>query len=81
MRAGGGAGGDEGAAADAAPERLLALKSALLARGGRVRLERKPRNLKPLLEQLAASGFGRIATVTAATTSVDELEFRALGTR
>jgi histidyl-tRNA synthetase len=67
--------------ADAAPERLLALKSALLARGGRVRLERKPRNLKPLLEQLAASGFGRIATVTAATTSVDELEFRALGTR
>jgi histidyl-tRNA synthetase len=63
---------------DAAPETLVALKSALLARGGRVRLERKPRNLKPLLEQLAASGFGRIATVTASTTSVDELEFRSL---
>ncbi len=63
---------------DAAPETLLALKSALLARGGRVRLERKPRNLKPLLEQLAASGFGRVATVTASTRSVDELEFRTL---
>jgi len=65
--------------ADVAPQTLVALKSALLVRGGRVRLERKPRNLKPLLEQLAASGFGRVATVTAATASVDELEFRALG--
>ena len=63
---------------DVAPETLVALKSALLARGGRVRLERKPRNLKPLLKQLAASGFGRVATVTASTTSVDELEFRVL---
>ena len=64
---------------DVAPETLVALKSALLARGGRVRLERKPRNLKPLLKQLAASGFGRVATVTASTASVDELEFRSLG--
>lgn len=63
---------------DAAPETLVRLKSELLSRGGRVRLERRPRNLKPLLEQLAASGFGRVATVTASTTSVDELEFRAL---
>jgi histidyl-tRNA synthetase len=64
---------------DVAPETLVAFKSTLLARGGRVRLERKPRNLKPLLEQLAASGFGRVATVTASTRSVDELEFRPLG--
>ncbi|MEO6944763.1 MAG: ATP phosphoribosyltransferase regulatory subunit [Lacisediminihabitans sp.] len=63
---------------DVAPENLVAFKSKLLTLGGRVRLERKPRNLKPLLEQLAASGFGRVATVTAATTSVDELEFRSL---
>lgn len=65
--------------ADVAPETLVALKSELLARGGRVRLERKPRNLKPLLEQLAASGFGRVASVTASTMSVEELHFRPLG--
>jgi histidyl-tRNA synthetase len=59
---------------------LLALKTALLARGGRVRLERSPRNLKPLLEQLAASGYRRVATATAATEGIDDLEFRALET-
>jgi histidyl-tRNA synthetase len=59
-------------------EQLLALKSQLLVRGKRVRLERKPRNLKPLLEQLAASGFGQVASVTAAAESVDELQFRSL---
>jgi histidyl-tRNA synthetase len=68
--------------ANVAPPTLLALKSALLdigAPGGRrVRLERRPRNLKPLLEQLSASGFGQFAAVTAATTSIDELEFRPL---
>ncbi len=59
-------------------EALLAIKAELLARGSRVRLERRPRNLKPLLEQLAASGFGQLATVTSATTSADELQFRPL---
>jgi histidyl-tRNA synthetase len=59
-------------------EKVLAIKSELLAEGKRVRLERKPRNLKPLLEQLAASGFGQIATVTASTASAAELDFRAL---
>jgi histidyl-tRNA synthetase len=59
-------------------ETVLAIKAELLAQGKRVRLERKPRNLKPLLEQLAASGFGQLATVTASTASAGELEFRAL---
>lgn len=59
-------------------ERLLAIKAQLLAEGKRVRLERKPRNIKPLLEQLAASGCGQVATVTAATTHASELQFRAL---
>ncbi|MCU1402931.1 MAG: hisS [Microbacteriaceae bacterium] len=59
---------------------LVALKTSLIAMGGRVRLERTPKNLKPLLEQLAASGFRRVATVTAATESIDDLEFRVLET-
>ena len=63
--------------ADVAPGALVELKTALIARGGRVRLERRPRNLKPLLEQLVASGFTRFAPVTASTTA-DTLEFRDL---
>ena len=57
---------------------LVALKTGLIAQGSRVRLERKPRNLKPLFAQLAASGFQRVATVTADST-VETLEFRELG--
>ena len=65
--------------ADVTPARLAHLQAALIAGGSRVRLERKPRNLAPLLEQLAAGGFGRVATVTGSTVGVDDLEFRPLG--
>ncbi len=64
--------------ADVPLTRLASLQSALVAQGLRVRLERKPRNLAPLFAQLAASGFGRVATVTAEST-VESLEFRPLG--
>jgi len=62
-----------------APATLVALKSALIAQGRRVRLERKPRNPKPLFAQLEASGFTSFAPVLVETTSVDELEFRPIG--
>jgi len=65
--------------ADVAPARLMELKTDLIAGGTRVRLERTPRNLKPLLQQLAASGFTRIATVTADVVDVGDLRFRKLG--
>jgi histidyl-tRNA synthetase len=56
---------------------LVALKTALIAEGLRVRLERRARNPKPLLAQLAAAGFGRWAAVrpgaTAATLVWSEL--------
>jgi len=57
---------------------LAALQSALVATGRRVRLERRPRNIAPLLAQLEASGFAEFAYVTAGST-VDSLEFRPLG--
>lgn len=46
---------------------LVRLKAALLAAGaaGRVRIERKPKNLRPLLEQLLAQGFDHVAHVRA----------------
>jgi histidyl-tRNA synthetase len=44
---------------------LLALKSALIAGGSRVRLERRTKNLKALLDRSTADGYGSFATVTA----------------
>jgi histidyl-tRNA synthetase len=57
---------------------LAALKTALIARGARVRLARRPRNAKSLLEQLAASGFTQFASVTAETRTVDDLELKPI---
>jgi histidyl-tRNA synthetase len=64
--------------ADMAPAELVALQGRLIAAGARVRLERRPKNIKPLLDQLAASGFTRFALVSAGTT-VESLEFKQLG--
>ena len=62
---------------DVSPATLLGIKQALIAQGRRVRLERKTRNLKVLLGQLAASGFHSVATVKPDST-LDSLEFRTL---
>jgi len=62
---------------DMPPAELVALQAKLIADGGRVRLERRPKNLKPLLAQLAASGFTRFSLVSAGAT-VESLEFKAL---
>ena len=56
---------------------LLALKSALVAQGARVRLATRAKNTKPQLESLAAQGFTRFAFVGAGTT-LETLELRAL---
>ena len=57
---------------------LMQLKAELIASGRRVRLERAPRNLKPLLAQLAASGFVEIATVSTGAATVADLRMRKL---
>ncbi|CAN5148825.1 histidine--tRNA ligase [soil metagenome] len=61
------------------PTLLMQLKRELVAEGRRVRIERAQKNLKPLYEQLAASGFGSVAAVTAATEGVADLALRPLG--
>jgi histidyl-tRNA synthetase len=61
-----------------APSALVALKTALMESGVRVRLERRARNLKPLMDQLAASGFTHFAFVTAGTSSIDDLVLKPL---
>lgn len=49
--------------ADADLGALMALKAALVAGGARVRLLRRPKNLKAALDQLAADGYQRFALV------------------
>ncbi len=53
---------------DTDPAALVALKTELIERGSRVRLEPRVKNLRVLLDQLAASGFTHFASVDATTT-------------
>jgi len=62
---------------DADPAALVALKTALVADGLRVRLEKRTKNLKALLERAAAAGYGRFAFVTAESSPAD-LVFKPL---
>jgi histidyl-tRNA synthetase len=66
--------------AGVAPARLAALKSEVLAAspGRRVRLERRPKNPKQLLETAAASGFTSFAFVGDGTAGVADLDFRVI---
>jgi histidyl-tRNA synthetase len=57
---------------------LIALKSALITDGRRVRLEQRTKNLKALLERAAADGYAAFATVSSGATAAD-LELRPLG--
>ncbi|OZD53376.1 histidine--tRNA ligase [Rhodococcus sp. 06-1477-1B] len=56
---------------------LLSLKTELIARGARVRVEQRPKNMKALLERSAADGYSSFATVNGDTT-VETLELKPL---
>ncbi|MEV4666696.1 histidine--tRNA ligase [Microbacterium sp. LWO12-1.2] len=62
--------------ADVPVAELLAHKTALIGTGARVRLERRTKNLKALLERASAEGYTGFATVMAGAT---ELEVKLLG--
>ncbi|TFD04624.1 MULTISPECIES: histidine--tRNA ligase [unclassified Cryobacterium] len=64
---------------DADPVSLVALKRDLVAAGLRVRLERRTKNLKALLDRAGEAGYGRFAFVTADTVTSDDLDFKPLG--
>lgn len=64
---------------DADPARLVALKAELIGQGKRVRLERAPRNVKALLDSLAASGYRQFAHVGDAA-AASGLSFKPLNT-
>lgn len=65
--------------ADAALTTVMALQSQLVSEGARVRLVKRPKNLKAALEQLAGEGFARFATVAAdAQADATTLDWRRL---
>jgi histidyl-tRNA synthetase len=64
--------------ADLSLGHLIALKNELVAQGLRVRLEKRAKNLSPVLDRARDAGFGRFAFVTAHTSSVHDLEFKDL---
>jgi histidyl-tRNA synthetase len=59
-------------------DRLLAVKTQLIASGRRVRLEKRAKNLKPVLDRAQAAGFGAFAFVDADTTDAASLDIKAL---
>ncbi|MFP3465917.1 histidine--tRNA ligase [Leifsonia sp. SIMBA_070] len=64
---------------DAVPlDRLIAIKSELIARGSRVRLDRRAKNMKAVLDRAASSGFRSFAFVGADTADAAALELKAL---
>lgn len=63
---------------DVALADLLGLKAALVARGSRVRVEQRTKNLRALLERARADGFSSFATVGAGLRRADELELKPL---
>ncbi len=63
---------------DTSPAALLTLKAALVARGRRITLVPRPKNMRPLLESLQAQGYQQFAYVSAASIG-DELDFKPIG--
>ena len=57
---------------------LFRLKAGLVGSGERVRVERRVKNLKPVLERLADAGYTRFASVTPEVADVSALRFRDL---
>ncbi|WP_158865049.1 histidine--tRNA ligase [Leifsonia sp. AG29] len=60
-------------------DRLAAIKSELIASGKRVRLDRRAKNLKAVLDRAAASGYRSFAFVNADTADAAALEVKPLG--
>jgi histidyl-tRNA synthetase len=64
---------------DVEPSRLLAVKSEFVRTGERVRLERRTKNLRALLDRAAGDGFDSFAIVTSTNTDAASLEVKPLG--
>ena len=57
----------------------LGLQADLIAAGNLVRIEKMPKNLKPLLDSLSESGFDSFAILKNDSLNIVDLEIKALG--
>ena len=57
----------------------LRLQGQLIAQGRQVRLENRPKNIKALLEQLAANGYREFAIVGESVSDATQLDFKQIG--
>ena len=64
--------------ADLSMSTLIGIKAELIAAGKRVRLEKRAKNLTPVLDRAREAGFGSFAFVSAETTSAKDLVFKDL---
>lgn len=64
--------------ADLSMETLLSIKNELISSGKRVRLEKRVKNLTPMLDRARDAGYGSFAFVSAQTTSASDLVFKEL---
>ncbi|MDH6423082.1 histidine--tRNA ligase [Aurantimicrobium minutum] len=64
--------------ADLSMSTLIGIKAELIAAGKRVRLEKRVKNLTPVLDRAREAGFGSFAFVSAETTSAKDLVFKDL---
>ena len=56
----------------------IKVQSELVAQGRAIRIEKKPKNLKLLLDEMSAAGAGSFAILSEETKNTSELEFKAL---
>lgn len=66
---------------DVSKAQLMAIKRELVAAGHRVRLEKRVKNMKAMLDRIAAEGFHQFANVRPETLSVNDLDIRSQGDR
>lgn len=64
--------------ADLSVTALMSIKSELIAAGKRVRLEKRAKNLTPVLDRAREAGFGSFAFVSGETASAKDLVFKDL---
>ncbi|WP_187977705.1 histidine--tRNA ligase [Mycetocola sp. JXN-3] len=61
------------------PAALIALKNEVAASGTRVRLDKRAKNFRAVLERAAEAGYTAYATVTAETSGASDLDVKPLG--
>ncbi|MDA3147834.1 histidine--tRNA ligase [Leucobacter sp. UCMA 4100] len=66
---------------DVPKAQLMSIKRELVAKGHRVRLEKRVKNMKAMLDRIAGEGFHEFANVRPDTLSANDLDVRSQGDR